>query len=168
MTLPNTQLRTVLTSPSVTSNLSIELCTQAQHKLSVARQYYVGFSWVIPCSQHELFLVSDEDIRSVSDRSDDFDPSGITIGFISAAAAAWGCSCRRMSSYKHCPWNYQVVPAANFPIKSFRNAHMLFNNPNASHFGKYTELDHYYLECNRVTALPSGERNLCLMTIPIT
>ena len=54
---------------------------------------------------------------------------------------------------------------------SFRNARTLFNH-NASHFGKHTELqssDHgkltgvktldYYLERNRVAAVPSGERN---------
>ncbi|KAH0832352.1 P-loop containing nucleoside triphosphate hydrolase protein [Lanmaoa asiatica] len=49
------------------------------------------------------------------------------------------------------------VPTAEFVIESFGNAHTLFN-PNASRFGKYT-LD-YYLERNRVAAVPSRERNL--------
>ncbi|KAG6377242.1 P-loop containing nucleoside triphosphate hydrolase protein [Boletus reticuloceps] len=62
------------------------------------------------------------------------------------------------------------VPAAEFIIKSFGNARTLFN-PNASRFGKYTELQFtdkgrlcgiksldYCLERNRVAAVPSGER----------
>ena len=56
-------------------------------------------------------------------------------------------------------------------MESFGNARTLFN-PNASRFGKYTELQFsdrgkltgvktldYYLERNRVAAVPSGERN---------
>ncbi|KAI6019144.1 glycosyltransferase family 2 protein [Pisolithus marmoratus] len=63
------------------------------------------------------------------------------------------------------------VPAAEFVIESFGNARTLFN-PNASRFGKYTELQFtdrgrlcgiktldYYLERSRVAAIPSGERN---------
>ncbi|EIW79950.1 glycosyltransferase family 2 protein [Coniophora puteana RWD-64-598 SS2] len=63
------------------------------------------------------------------------------------------------------------VPAAEFVIESFGNARTLFN-PNASRYGKYTELQFtergrlcgvktldYYLERNRVAAVPSGERN---------
>lgn len=63
------------------------------------------------------------------------------------------------------------VPAAEFVIESFGNARTLFN-PNASRFGKYTELQFtergrlsgvktldYYLERNRVALVPSGERN---------
>jgi chitin synthase len=63
------------------------------------------------------------------------------------------------------------LPAAGFVLETFGNARTLFN-PNASRFGKYTELqfsDHgqlssvktldYYLEWNRVAAVPSGERN---------
>ncbi|KAG6379400.1 P-loop containing nucleoside triphosphate hydrolase protein [Boletus reticuloceps] len=63
------------------------------------------------------------------------------------------------------------VPAAEFVIELFGNARTLFN-PNASRFGKYTELQFtdkgrlcgiksldYYLERNRVAAVPSGERN---------
>ena len=63
------------------------------------------------------------------------------------------------------------VPTAEFVIETFGNAHTLFN-PNASHFGKYTELQFtncgrlcgiktldYYLEWNRVAAVPSGEHN---------
>ncbi|KAH9947887.1 glycosyltransferase family 2 protein [Amylocystis lapponica] len=63
------------------------------------------------------------------------------------------------------------VPAAEFVLESFGNARTLFN-PNASHFGKYTELQFtdrgrlcgiktldYYLERNRVAGAPSGERN---------
>jgi chitin synthase len=63
------------------------------------------------------------------------------------------------------------VPAAEFVIESFGNAATLFN-PNASRFGKYTELQFtergrlcgiktldYYLERNRVAGAPSGERN---------
>jgi len=63
------------------------------------------------------------------------------------------------------------VPAAEFVIESFGNARTLFN-PNASRFGKYTELQFtdrgrlcgiktldYYLERNRVAVVPSGERN---------
>ncbi|KAJ3510325.1 hypothetical protein NLJ89_g4744 [Agrocybe chaxingu] len=63
------------------------------------------------------------------------------------------------------------VPAAEFVLETFGNARTLFN-PNASRFGKYTELQFsergrltgvktldYYLERNRVAAVPSGERN---------
>ncbi|KAJ8083666.1 hypothetical protein PM082_009542 [Marasmius tenuissimus] len=63
------------------------------------------------------------------------------------------------------------VPAADFVLESFGNARTLFN-PNASRFGKYTELQfsdrgrltgaktlEYYLEKNRVAGAPSGERN---------
>ncbi|KAG1744846.1 glycosyltransferase family 2 protein [Suillus lakei] len=63
------------------------------------------------------------------------------------------------------------LPAAEFVIESFGNARTLFN-PNASRFGKYTELQFtdrgrlsgvktldYYLERNRVSSVPSGERN---------
>ncbi|PPQ71372.1 hypothetical protein CVT26_006274 [Gymnopilus dilepis] len=63
------------------------------------------------------------------------------------------------------------VPASEFVLESFGNARTLFN-PNASRFGKYTELQFsekgrlmgvktldYYLERNRVAAVPSGERN---------
>ena len=63
------------------------------------------------------------------------------------------------------------MPAAEFVVESFGNARTLFN-PNASRFGKYTELQFtdkgrlcgiksldYYLERNRVAAVPSGERN---------
>ena len=63
------------------------------------------------------------------------------------------------------------VPAAEFVIETFGNARTLFN-PNASRFGKYTELQFtdrgrlcgiktlgYYLERNRVATVPSGERN---------
>ncbi|KAJ3999067.1 glycosyltransferase family 2 protein [Lentinula boryana] len=63
------------------------------------------------------------------------------------------------------------VPAAEFVLESFGNARTLFN-PNASRFGKYTELQfsergrltgvktlEYYLERNRVAGAPSGERN---------
>ncbi|CCM03060.1 uncharacterized protein FIBRA_05180 [Fibroporia radiculosa] len=63
------------------------------------------------------------------------------------------------------------VPAAEFVLEAFGNARTLFN-PNASRFGKYTELQFtdrgrlsgmktldYYLERNRVAAVPSGERN---------
>ncbi|KAL4061963.1 P-loop containing nucleoside triphosphate hydrolase protein [Scleroderma yunnanense] len=54
------------------------------------------------------------------------------------------------------------VPAAKFVIKTYRNACTLFN-PNASHFGKYTELQ--FTDCgglqeqNSVVATPSGEHN---------
>ncbi|KAL4064864.1 hypothetical protein V8B97DRAFT_1875587, partial [Scleroderma yunnanense] len=61
------------------------------------------------------------------------------------------------------------VPTAKFIIETSGNVCTLFN-PNASHFGKYTELqftDHgrqsrirtldYYLEWNRVVTVPSGE-----------
>ncbi|KAF8625844.1 hypothetical protein AX17_006740 [Amanita inopinata Kibby_2008] len=63
------------------------------------------------------------------------------------------------------------VPASEFVLESFGNARTLFN-PNASRFGKYTELQFtergrlcgvktldYYLERNRVAGVPSGERN---------
>ncbi|EIW53333.1 glycosyltransferase family 2 protein [Trametes versicolor FP-101664 SS1] len=63
------------------------------------------------------------------------------------------------------------VPAAEFVLEAFGNSRTLFN-PNASHFGKYTELQFtergrisgvktldYYLERNRVAGAPSGERN---------
>ncbi|KIM62797.1 hypothetical protein SCLCIDRAFT_118838, partial [Scleroderma citrinum Foug A] len=63
------------------------------------------------------------------------------------------------------------VPAVKFVIEMFRNTHTLFNL-NASHFGKYTELqftDHgrlsgiktldCYLERNRIVAVPSGKCN---------
>lgn len=63
------------------------------------------------------------------------------------------------------------VPAAEFVLETFGNARTLFN-PNASRFGKYTELQFtergricgiktldYYLERNRVAGAPSGERN---------
>ncbi|KAF9531219.1 glycosyltransferase family 2 protein [Crepidotus variabilis] len=63
------------------------------------------------------------------------------------------------------------VPASDFVLESFGNARTLFN-PNASRFGKYTELQFsdrgrlsgmktldYYLERNRVSSVPSGERN---------
>ncbi|KAG6826424.1 hypothetical protein H0H92_015837 [Tricholoma furcatifolium] len=63
------------------------------------------------------------------------------------------------------------VPAAEFVLESFGNARTLFN-PNASRFGKYTELQFsergrlcgvktldYYLERSRVAGAPSGERN---------
>ncbi|KAJ7185953.1 P-loop containing nucleoside triphosphate hydrolase protein, partial [Mycena filopes] len=63
------------------------------------------------------------------------------------------------------------VPASEFILESFGNARTLFN-PNASRFGKYTELQFsergrlvgvktldYYLERNRVNGAPNGERN---------
>lgn len=63
------------------------------------------------------------------------------------------------------------VPAAEFVLEAFGNSRTLFN-PNASHFGKYTELQFtergricgvktldYYLERSRVAGAPSGERN---------
>ncbi|KAJ7840428.1 glycosyltransferase family 2 protein [Mycena leptocephala] len=63
------------------------------------------------------------------------------------------------------------VPASEFVLESFGNARTLFN-PNASRFGKYTELQFsdrgrlqgiktldYYLERNRVAGAPNGERN---------
>lgn len=63
------------------------------------------------------------------------------------------------------------VPASEFVLETFGNARTLFN-PNASRFGKYTELQFsdrgrlcgiktldYYLERNRVSGVPSGERN---------
>jgi chitin synthase len=63
------------------------------------------------------------------------------------------------------------VPASEFVLETFGNARTLFN-PNASRFGKYTELQFsergrlcgvktldYYLERNRVSTVPSGERN---------
>ena len=63
------------------------------------------------------------------------------------------------------------LPASEFVLETFGNARTLFN-PNASRFGKYTELQFsdrgkltgvktldYYLERNRVAAIPSGERN---------
>jgi chitin synthase len=63
------------------------------------------------------------------------------------------------------------VPAAEFILESFGSARTLFN-PNASRFGKYTELQFndrgrlagvktldYCLERARVAGAPSGERN---------
>jgi len=63
------------------------------------------------------------------------------------------------------------VPASEFVLESFGSARTLFN-PNASRFGKYTELQFsdrgrlcgiktldYYLERSRVAGAPSGERN---------
>lgn len=63
------------------------------------------------------------------------------------------------------------IPSAEFVIESFGNARTLFN-PNASRFGKYTELQFtdrgrlcgvktldYYLERNRIAGALSGERN---------
>ncbi|KAG5634988.1 hypothetical protein H0H81_012795 [Sphagnurus paluster] len=63
------------------------------------------------------------------------------------------------------------VPASEFVLETFGNARTLFN-PNASRYGKYTELQFsdrgrlcgiktldYYLERNRVSGAPSGERN---------
>lgn len=63
------------------------------------------------------------------------------------------------------------VPASEFVLETFGHARTLFN-PNASRFGKYTELQFsdrgrlsgiktldYYLERNRVSGAPSGERN---------
>jgi len=63
------------------------------------------------------------------------------------------------------------IPAAEFVLESFGNARTMYN-PNASRFGKYTELQFsdrgrlagvktldYYLERNRVAGAPSGERN---------
>lgn len=63
------------------------------------------------------------------------------------------------------------IPSAEFVLESFGNARTLFN-PNASRFGKYTELQFtergrlsgvktldYYLEKSRVAGAPSGERN---------
>lgn len=63
------------------------------------------------------------------------------------------------------------IPSAEFVLESFGNARTLFN-PNASRFGKYTELQFtergrlcgvktldYYLERSRVAGAPSGERN---------
>ena len=63
------------------------------------------------------------------------------------------------------------VPVAEFVVETYGNARTLFN-PNASRFGKYTELQFtdcgrlcgiktldYYLEQRRVAAVPSGERN---------
>ncbi|KAF6741605.1 glycosyltransferase family 2 protein [Ephemerocybe angulata] len=63
------------------------------------------------------------------------------------------------------------IPAAEFVLESFGHARTLFN-PNASRYGKYTELQFtakgricgvkvldYYLERGRVASIPSGERN---------
>ncbi|KAK7028004.1 hypothetical protein VNI00_015091 [Paramarasmius palmivorus] len=63
------------------------------------------------------------------------------------------------------------IPAADFVLESFGNARTLFN-PNASRWGKYTELQftdrgricgvktlEYYLEKSRVASPPNGERN---------
>ena len=63
------------------------------------------------------------------------------------------------------------IPAAEFVLESFGHARTLFN-PNASRYGKYTELQFtskgrvcgvkvldYYLERGRVASVPSGERN---------
>lgn len=65
----------------------------------------------------------------------------------------------------------QQIPAAEFVLESFGNARTQ-QNPNASRFGKYTELQFtdrgrlsgmktldYYLERARVTSVPAGERN---------
>ncbi|KAI9452577.1 P-loop containing nucleoside triphosphate hydrolase protein [Boletus coccyginus] len=75
------------------------------------------------------------------------------------------------SESRHLTIKTLQVPAAGFVIESFGNARTLFN-PNVSRFGKYTELRFtdkgclcgiesldYYLERNRVAAVPSGERN---------
>ena len=72
------------------------------------------------------------------------------------------------------------VPAAEFVIETFSNAGTLFN-PNASRFGKHTELQFtdrgrlcrikaldYYLERNRVAAVPSGERNFHIFYYLVT
>ncbi|KIM55640.1 hypothetical protein SCLCIDRAFT_1149467, partial [Scleroderma citrinum Foug A] len=72
------------------------------------------------------------------------------------------------------------VPAAEFIIEMFRNARTLFN-PNASCFTKYTKLQftnhgrlsgiktlYYYLEQNRVVAIPSGERNFHIFYYLVT
>jgi len=71
-------------------------------------------------------------------------------------------------------------PAAEFIIETFGNACTLFN-PNASCFGKYMELQFtdcsrlsgiktldYYLEWNRVAAMPSGERNFHIFYYLVT
>ncbi|KAJ3532282.1 hypothetical protein NMY22_g7803 [Coprinellus aureogranulatus] len=63
------------------------------------------------------------------------------------------------------------IPAAEYVLESFGHARTLFN-PNASRYGKYTELQFtakgricgvkvldYYLERGRVASVPSGERN---------
>jgi len=63
------------------------------------------------------------------------------------------------------------IPSAEFVLESFGNARTMYN-PNASRFGKYTELQFtdrgrlcgvktldYYLEKGRVAGFPSGERN---------
>jgi chitin synthase len=63
------------------------------------------------------------------------------------------------------------LPSSEFVLETFGNARTLFN-PNASRFGKYTELQFsdrgkltgvktldYYLERNRVATISSGERN---------
>lgn len=63
------------------------------------------------------------------------------------------------------------IPSGEFVLESFGSARTLYN-PNASRFGKYTELQFtdrgrlsgvktldYYLERNRVAGAPSGERN---------
>ncbi|KAH9452240.1 hypothetical protein Pst134EB_016195 [Puccinia striiformis f. sp. tritici] len=65
----------------------------------------------------------------------------------------------------------QQIPAAQFILESFGNAHTL-ENSNASRFGQYTELQftetgklcglkslEYYLQRSRVVNRPSGERN---------
>jgi len=65
----------------------------------------------------------------------------------------------------------QQIPAAQFILESFGNAHTL-ENSNASRFGQYTELQftengklcglkslEYYLQRSRVVSRPSGERN---------
>lgn len=65
----------------------------------------------------------------------------------------------------------QQIPSAEFVLESFGNSRTMYN-PNASRFGKYTELQFsdrgrlcgvksldYYLEKNRVAGPPSGERN---------
>ena len=69
------------------------------------------------------------------------------------------------------------IPAAEFVLESFSNACTMYN-PNASQFGKYTELQFsdrscldgvmmldYYLEWNQVAGPPSGERNFHIFYI---
>ncbi|KAI6130720.1 P-loop containing nucleoside triphosphate hydrolase protein [Pisolithus croceorrhizus] len=74
----------------------------------------------------------------------------------------------------------KTLPATEFIIEMFGNACTLFN-PNASRFGKYTELQltergrqcdiktlDYYLERNRVAAVPSGKCNFHIFYYLIT